>query len=338
VSLGRAVLISGAALLVNACAAGPTALSETPAGHTTPSAKSSPGVSPTPILPLQITSVAFHAGEIGFGYTPVTPTAKGGVLPYAWQVTSGSLPPGLIMGSNGKVTGTPNALGTYLFTVQLTDAQGTFQSINSSISVSRRVEVTGNPCVVQSPCNVEAGCVTQCHQFGFLSGGIAPFKYKVTKGTLPTGMGLSSFTLTKAFPAPATQAGKDWVFTVRVTDGIGATAETTAKFHVYPHIGWIPAIGAKAACNRLPTGGGCTASLPYALGTPNLPNPKVNVQVFSGPALPTGWAATADNGTVTFSVPAGYSASTIVRLVVIDTSTCGPNLYCTSQPATVTFP
>ena len=329
-SLARAVLISGAALLINACAAGPTALSETPAGHNTPSANSSPKVSPSPVLPLEITSVAFHAGEMGLAYTPVTATAKGGVIPYTWQVTSGSLPPGLIMGSTGKVTGTPNALGTYLFTVQVGDAQGSFQSINSGISVSRLVAVTGNPCVPQSPCNVEAGCVTQCHQFGFLSGGIGPFKYTVTKGTLPTGMGLSGFTLTKAFPAPASQAGKDWVFTVRVTDAIGAYAETTAKFHVYPHIAFVPALGAKATCSSV-TGGACTTTLSYTLGTPGLSAPKVNVQ----PALPTGSTATANNGTLTVTVTSKYNG--VVKIVLIDTSTCGPNLYCASLPATVTI-
>jgi len=318
--------------VVNACAAGPTALSETPAGHVTPSAKGSPSPTPTPVLPLEITSAALHSGEMGLAYTPVTPTAKGGVLPYTWQVTSGSLPPGLIMGPTGKVTGTPNALGTYLFTVQVSDAHGSFQSINSAISVSRRVAVTGNPCVPQSPCNVEAGCVTACGEFGFLSGGIGPFKYKVTKGTLPTGMALNGFTLTKAFPAPGTQAGKDWVFTVRVTDAIGATAETTAKFHVYPHIAFTPPLTAtcSGAWNT-----GCTFSAPlaYTLGTPGLP--QASVKVTSGPSLPFIVQGYTITGIAAGSCPkpAGYTG--LVKIVVQDTSTCGPNLYCISAAATV---
>jgi len=268
---------------------------------------------------------------MGLGYTPVTPAARGGVVPYSWQVTTGSLSPGLVMGPTGKISGTPNALGTYLFTVQVSDAQGSFQSINSAISVSRRVAVTGNPCVPQSPCTVEAGCVTACGEFGFLSGGIGPFKYKVTKGSLPTGMALNGFRLTKAFPAPATQTGKDWVFTVRVTDAIGATAETTAKFHVYPHIAWVPALGAKAPCVRAPTGGTCIATLQYTLGTPNLTNPKFDVQ----PALPAGYTATADGGKFTITGPGTYRGT--VKVVLIDTSTCGPNLFCASLPATITF-
>jgi hypothetical protein len=319
------------ALAVGACTSLQTAVKQTPAGNATPS----PVPSPTPIEPLQITSVAFHAGELTLTYNPVTPSAKGGVKPYTWNVTAGSLPPGLFMDSTGKVTGTPNALGTYLFTVEVADAMGTTQSISSSISVARRVVVTGNPCTQQSPCNVEAGCVTACGEFGFLSGGIGPFKYKVTKGTLPTGMGLSGFKLTKAFPAPPAGGTKDWVFTVRVTDAIGAWAETTAKFHVYPHIAWTPVTG-KRTCTGSPTSG-CTITLKYTLGTPNLSNPKVNLQVTAGPALPSGWTATAYIDTVTFTVPAGYSSTNVVRLVLIDTSTCGNNVYCASLPATIVF-
>lgn len=320
------------ALALSACAAPQAAVKQSPAANVTPT----PVPTPTPIEPLEITNVAFHAGELTLDYAPVTPAAKGGVKPYSWNVTSGSLPPGLIMDSSGQITGTPNQLGTYLFTVEVADAMGTTTSINSSITVSRRVAVTGNPCTPQSPCNVEAGCVTACGLFGFLSGGIGPFKYKVTKGSLPTGMALNGFTLTKAFPAPATATGKDWQFTVRVTDAIGAYAETTAKFHVYPHIAWVPAVGAKATCTTA-TGGACTATLTYTLGTPNLTSPKVNVQVVTGKALPAGYTAVADSGTVTLTVPAGYDPTTVARLVVIDTSTCGNNVYCASQPATVTF-
>ena len=217
------------------CSLSPTGANQSPAGQTSTSPKESPSPSPSPI-PLVISAAPFHAGEIGFGYAPVAPTAKGGVPPYRWEVSDGALPTGLLMAASGKVTGTPTILGTFLFSIRVADATGASASLQSSISVSRRVVVTGNPCTPVSPCSVEAGCLTVCGVFGFLSGGIAPYKYKVTSGATPTGMGLSGFALTKAFPAPAALTGKDWVFTVRVTDAIGATAETTAKFHVFPHI------------------------------------------------------------------------------------------------------
>jgi hypothetical protein len=207
--------------------------------------------------------------------------------------------------------------------------------MQSSISISRRVIVTGNPCTPVSPCSVEAGCLTVCGVFGFQSGGIAPFKYKVTSGTLPTGMALSGFSLTKAFPAPASQAGKDWVFTVRVTDAIGATAETTAKFHVFPHIAFTPPL--TGTCTGT-WSGGCplTQPLAYTLGTPGLA--QAAAKVVSGlPSLPflvQGLTVTGIAGNTNPCPTNGY-VNTAVKIVVQDRSTCGANLYCASSPATI---
>jgi hypothetical protein len=234
------------------------------------------------------------------------------------------------------VTGTPNALGTYLFTVQVTDAEGSFQSINSSISVGRRLALTGNPCVPQSPCNVEAGCTSDCpSEFGFLTGGFPPFKYKVTKGTLPTGMALSGVKLVKAFPAPGSQAGKDWVFTVRVTDAIGATADTTAKFHVFPHIALIPPLITSCSGDWAT---GCTFSAPLvsSLGTPNLS--QVTPVVVSGPALTFAVQGLSVTGISPGNCgatpkPAGFTG--VVKLAVRDTNTCATGKYCTTATATV---
>jgi hypothetical protein len=281
-----------------------------------------------------ISAAAFHAGELGLAYTPVSPIAKGGVPPYVWAVADGALPAGLQMTAAGKVTGTPTILGTYLFTVRVTDSMGSTSFIQSSISVARRVVVTGNPCTKVSPCSVEAGCLTVCGVFGFLSGGIPPYKYKVTSGALPTGMGLSGFSLTKAFPA-APAAGKDWVFTVRVTDAIGAWAETTAKFHVFPHIAFTPPIPVPTCTGKWGTGCTLTQSLGYILGTPGLgqATAKVVAGLSSLPFVVQGLAVTGIGANTNPCPLNGYVVD--VRVVVQDTSTCGANLYCASVPATV---
>lgn len=61
--------------------------------------------------------------HVGYG---TSISASGGVAPYAWKVVSGQLPPGLALnGSSGAtlgISGTPTALGTWTFTVQVTDA------------------------------------------------------------------------------------------------------------------------------------------------------------------------------------------------------------------------
>src|SRR5256885_14422881 len=86
---------------------------------TSPSAASSPSPSPSPLAPLAIASVAFHAGVLGFAYAAVTPTAKGGGLPYSWAIRGGSFPGGLALSSTGQASGTPSAVVHFLFTVQV---------------------------------------------------------------------------------------------------------------------------------------------------------------------------------------------------------------------------
>ncbi|OLC50005.1 MAG: hypothetical protein AUH80_00010 [Chloroflexi bacterium 13_1_40CM_4_65_16] len=321
-------------LLMAGCAAPQKLASSSSPPPASPSAASS--LSPSPIAPLAIASVAFHAGEIGFAYAPVMATANGGVPPYRWAVTAGSFPGGLVMGATGKVSGTPSATGNFLFTVQVADAVGGSASIGTSIAVSKHISVAA-ACPTRQPCSVEAGCVTACGVFGHASGGVAPFTYKVVAGALPTGMGLNGFSLTKAFPSPA----KDWIFSVRVTDAIGATAQTTAKFHVFPHIAFTGALA--ASCSGGGTWGtGCTMqpALPYTLGTPGLALPPVKFSVISGPPLPKDVKFTAQNGTVTGIFPGqtcpstGYDA--VVKLVLVDGSICSSGTYCSSAPATVT--
>ena len=54
-------------------------------------------------------------------YYSQTVTAIGGVGPYTFAVTSGSLPPGLLLSSSGDITGTPTSSGTYPFTITAVD-------------------------------------------------------------------------------------------------------------------------------------------------------------------------------------------------------------------------
>ena len=319
-------------LLVAGCAAPQKLVSSSSPPPASASAESSPSQSPSPIAPLSIVSVAFHSGELGFAYAPAAPTAKGGVPPYNWTVSGGSFPGGLVMSAAGAISGTPRATGTFVFAVQVGDSVGGSATISTSIAVSKHISV-GSTCPTGQPCLVEAGCVTACGVFGHASGGVAPLTYKVVAGALPTGMGLNGLSLTNAFPSPA----KDWIFSVRVTDAIGATAQISAKFRVFPHIAFTgPLI---ATCSAGTTACTMQPQLAYTLGTPGLALPPVKVTLVSGPALPGGYSFTASKGLVSGSVPHGcpglaYNAQ--VKLVLVDGSICSPGVYCSSAPATVT--
>jgi hypothetical protein len=47
--------------------------------------------------------------------------STGGLLPVRWSIESGTLPPGLTLMANGTLSGTPTVVGSYAFTVKLTD-------------------------------------------------------------------------------------------------------------------------------------------------------------------------------------------------------------------------
>jgi large repetitive protein len=67
-----------------------------------------------------IQTASLPPGEPGEPYTAQL-VATGGTGTYTWRVTDGALPHGLTLSEAGAVSGTPTALGSSTFTVQVTD-------------------------------------------------------------------------------------------------------------------------------------------------------------------------------------------------------------------------
>jgi hypothetical protein len=88
---------------------------------------------PDPVLPaltpaatptgfeLVITDIANINYPIGIPITSLSWQAFGGTPPYTFDVSAGSLPPGLTLSSSGILTGTPTTEGSYSFTVRVID-------------------------------------------------------------------------------------------------------------------------------------------------------------------------------------------------------------------------
>ena len=73
--------------------------------------------------PVITTTSPLPPGTVGTPYI-TTLHATGGVSPWTWAITSGSLPAGLRLSTGGTITGTPATPGTRTFTVRVTDQDG----------------------------------------------------------------------------------------------------------------------------------------------------------------------------------------------------------------------
>ncbi len=141
-----------------------------------------------------------------------TVTASGGVPPYTIAMT-GTLPAGLSY-SNGVVSGTPtypgNGGGPFSFTAADSAAPpNTAQTGNLSIQVNLPTSLT---VLTSSLPNTDVG--SSYNQALFVTGGIPPYTYSISSGSLPPGITLNN---SPAIAGTPTTAGV-YNFTFKVAD------------------------------------------------------------------------------------------------------------------------
>jgi hypothetical protein len=98
------------------------------------SKSASAAVAVDPASSLQITTGSLPQGEQGNPYSDAF-TATGGTTPYSWSISAGTAPPGLALNASGDLAGTPTSVGTFSFTVMVTDATSKTASGNFGVTV-----------------------------------------------------------------------------------------------------------------------------------------------------------------------------------------------------------
>lgn len=168
---------------------------------------------------LAISTSALPATQVGQSYS-TTLAASGGVPPDAWEVTAGALPDGLSLSPSGRITGTPTQMGTFTFTVTVTDSA---VPISQTASATRSVLVKAQPGVYAT--NAGNDSVTE---YPLRSGGdIAPIADIVGSHTgLSTPEGVAVDAVGDVFVA---NEGNDTV--TEYAPGASGDAAPTATIH-----------------------------------------------------------------------------------------------------------
>ena len=195
-----------------------------------------------------------------------TITAANGAPAYTFAVTSGALPAGFTLAPGGALSGTPNATGSYSFTVTATDANGNFGSRAYTLVIDP-VTITVNPATLPGGANGAA-----YNEAIGASGGTAPYTYSVTAGALPNGLTLVGGTLSGTPTAAGT-----FNFTIQAQDPNGDTGSraysvTIAAATITVSPGSLPAATNGTSYNQALTASGGTGPYDFNVTAGALPN------------------------------------------------------------------
>jgi hypothetical protein len=163
------------------------------------------------ISTLTVSTGSLPNGTTGAAYSRGL-TNIGGTAPFAWSITSGSLPTGVTLASDGTISGTPHTAGSSGFTVQVTDAVSATDSNALTLTVDSNLAVT----TASLPDGTQSSAYSQSLA---ASGGFGSYSWSVTVGSLPAGLSLASGTISGTPTTPGASS-----FTVQVADGGGNTA------------------------------------------------------------------------------------------------------------------
>ncbi|OGT98056.1 MAG: hypothetical protein A2079_06070 [Geobacteraceae bacterium GWC2_48_7] len=159
---------------------------------------------------LQIVTAAVPDGQPNVAYT-TTVQGAGGAYPYSWSLSNN--PAWLTIDSNGIISGTPPASGTYSFALILTDNNfptnnSTTKNFTFNVGV---ISINNSTLPSASTGTVYSQTLTQ-------SGATAPVSWSLASGTLPDGLTLDSTGVISGTP---TKPGL-FNFTVRLTGANGS--------------------------------------------------------------------------------------------------------------------
>ena len=169
-----------------------------------------------------ITTTSLSGGTVGMAYRQnLTATGTGNIQ---WRIPTGtgSLPPGLTIHADGSIFGTPTTAGTFNFTVEARNNNGTVTR-PLSITIAAAAEQAPRITTVSLP-DTNIGS----NRYAFLGGwmleatGTTPITWRVSSGSLPNGLSLRESRGNTYIYGWPTTAG-NFVFTLEARNNAGIT-------------------------------------------------------------------------------------------------------------------
>lgn len=175
------------------------------------------------LIPFRILTMQLPFAVMGTPYTQSLTTSTG-THPYSWSRSAGTFPAGLTLNiSTGVVSGTPAEAGTFTFTVMATDANGETAQKQLSLTVYSPLAIAATPLQPGASMAGYSRTLTA-------SGGLAPFSWSITGGSLPGGLTLDAASgVITGVPTPAGTS----TITVTVTDALSLTASQQFSLTIY---------------------------------------------------------------------------------------------------------
>jgi Putative Ig domain len=171
--------------------------------------------------PLAVSSQTLPTAAVNSSYS-ATLTASNAVSATTWAITAGSLPAGLSLNmSTGLIGGSSSATGTVNFTVQVTDSAVPPRTASLPLSITTVAALS------IAPGTLPDGVTGTAYRASITSsGGVAPYTWSVSAGSLPFGLALSAGTGAIAGTPPGSGA---FTFTAHVADSSSPPQTATAS-------------------------------------------------------------------------------------------------------------
>jgi len=175
---------------------------------------------------LSIDDTAVDSGYVGEPYEFAF-SASGGRLPYTWSKPSGTLPPGLILRTDGRLDGTPLTYGAWAFSVRVRDALGT----NVLQSYVMKVFNDSEPVITTEA--LPYGKVGTYYTATLdVMGGTPPYVWSVNAADLPPGLSFNTNSGVISGTIANVPMDDTFLIDVDVADAQGESDYTTVEFNL----------------------------------------------------------------------------------------------------------